>query len=388
MIEETPARPRAPQTRLTQAGRGLAPTAGLVHPPLERASTILTPTQADLYRPDLKTYGRSGLAPHRSLAALMTELEGGAGAVLAPTGVAAITLALMTYARAGDAVLITDNVYAPTRKFCDQVLSGLGVQAHYFDPRDLAALAADWPDKTRLVFAESPGSLTFELTDLPALAGMCRARGAKLMIDNTWGAGLALRPLALGADISIQSLTKYVSGGSDLFGGACVAATVEDAARLDQTAFWMGLSLSPDECYALQRSARSIHARFRASDAAAQILAQRLAGHKGVRAVLHPGLATSPDHLLWRRDFTGAAGVFGLVLEAPAGPAGAAFCDRLRLFGNGYSYGGFESLCLWCDPQLGQRKLIPRPDGSVVRLAIGAEDVEDLWADLVASFQT
>ncbi len=376
--ERHPRRHRA----LTGAPQGVP--ARTVGPAIQKGSTILLPDAAALYDDGIVTYGRSGLATHQALMDALAGLEGAAAVRLFPSGLAAVTGALMAVLKAGDEALVTDAIYKPTRRFCDRVLRRYGVGVRYYPPRASAGeLMALCGPSTKVIVLESPGSLTMEMQDVPAIAAQARARGVLTLIDNTWAAGLLFKPLAHGVDLSVQSLTKYVGGHSDVFMGAAAARDPGVIARLDQAILDFGVSVSPDDAYQMLRGLRTLPTRMARHQASALRVAAWLAGHARVGNVLYPALPGDPDHGLWRRDYAGAAGLFSFRLTG-AGPKGAdAFLDALRLFGLGYSWGGFESLALTCDPQLGVRATAPGPgQGALIRLSIGLEDPQDLIADL------
>lgn len=382
----------SPKTRLihARAGGRRIPT---VNPPVERASTLLLPDADALYDDliyeDQPNYGRMGLSVHRELEGALCELEGAAGARLAPSGLAACTLALSGLLRAGDHVLVSDSVYGPTRRFCNLRLKAMGVEADFFPPRIGNGIETRFKPNTKAVFLEAPGSLTFEISDTPAIVAVAQARGAYTLIDNTWGAGVFHRPLELGVDVSIQALTKYVVGHSDYFGGAILSRTPGVAAKMVNVMEQFGVALGPEEAYASLRGLRTLHTRLAAHDAASREVAHWLADQSDVSRVLHPALEQHPDHTIWVRDFRGACGLFGVVLEATPKPAFDAFLRGFELFGFGYSWGGFESLILPCDPQLRRMAgdwTADKP-GPLLRLHIGLEDPADLIADLDAAFE-
>lgn len=370
------------KTRLIRAGAKAEARLKTVNPPLQRGSTVLLPNARSLYdQPD--TYGRLGLSMQTALAEAMAELEGARGARLFPSGLAAIAGVLMALVQTGDDVLVVDCVYGPTRRFCEGLLKGFGVTTRYFpaqaEPDAVLALARP---STRLILLESPGSLTFEIQDVPAIAALARARGILTTIDNTWGAGLLFDALGHGMDISIQALTKYVGGHSDVFMGS---AAVNDPAilrKLDRYLRDVGVSVSPDDAYFMLRGLRTLDVRLERHGANALAVAQWLAGQPQVRRVLCPGLAGAPGHDLWQRDFKGLNGLFAVVLQPGTPAAVEAFIDALRVFGLGFSWGGFESLAIHCDPQLKSRPGITDLGGPLVRLHVGLEDPADLIADL------
>ena len=377
----------AEATRLVHAGDSAEARLGLaargVNPPVQRASTVLLPDAASLYGGEAPSYGRGGLGVKAALEAALCELEGAVAARVFSSGSAAITAALMTVLSAGDEVLVTAGAYAPTRRFCSGMLTRFGVRTRWFAPNAPAdAVLAMIGPQTRAVFLESPASLTFELQDVPAIAAGARARGVLSLIDNTWGAGVLFKPLDHGVDLSIQALTKYASGGSDVFMGSVAVRDPGLAARLTQTMWDTGWAVSPDDCYTVLRSLRTLPLRLARHGASALGVAQWLQAQPEVSRLLHPALPGSPDHALWRRDFSGANGLFGLVLRPAPARAANAFLDALRLFGLGFSWGGFESLAVSGDPQVGDARRGWVADGALMRLHVGLEAPADLIADL------
>jgi cystathionine beta-lyase len=374
-------------TRLVHAGDGegvrRAAGARTVSPAIQRASTVLLPDAASLYADDRPTYGRMGLGVQAALEAALAELEGAHAAYVVSSGAAAITAGLMAVLQAGDELLLNAGAYAPTRRLCNGLLARFGVSTRVFAPaaEPDAVLAMIGP-KTRAIFLESPASLTFELQDVAAIAAGARARGVLTLIDNTYGAGVLFKPLAHGVDVSIQALTKYASGGSDVFMGSLAARDPALAARIHTLVQDTGWAVSPDDCYVVLRSLRSLPLRLARHGASALEVAGWLAGQGEVAQVLCPALPGAPGHALWARDYTGANGLFGVVLKPAPASAAAAFLDALKLFGLGFSWGGFESLAVGGDPQVRNPGRDWRVQGALMRLHIGLEDPADLIADL------
>lgn len=377
----------AEETRLIHSGLASPtgkPPAKTVGPAIQKGSTVLLPNAASLYDDDAYvTYGRQGLAAHEALRAALCELENAKGVELYPSGVAALSGAMLAVLKAGDEVLVVDTIYKPTRRFCDHVLKRFGVATRYYDPRtspeDLIGGASD---ATRLIVLESPGSLSFEVQDLPAIAALAKARGILTLADNTWGAGYLLKPLDLGIDIAVQALTKYVGGHSDVFMGSAAASDPKLARALCDGVLHLGWAVSPEDAYQMLRGLRTLPTRLTRHGASGLTVAAWLRDQPQVRQVLHPALPGAPDHELWARDYKGACGLFGFVLNPAPNAAVDAFLDTLKVFGLGFSWGGFESLAISCDPQLKTRKFHPDYGGPLMRLHIGLEHPDDLIADL------
>ena len=375
------------ETKFTHLGRPAAGLGTSVSHPITRASTLLFERAEDLYREDVRGYGRHGSAVHDALAELFTELEGGVGTLLFPSGVAALTQPILSIVKPGDHVLLTDSAYGPTRHFCQTFLRRMNVETTLYDPRIGAEITSHIRENTTLILLESPGSLTFEIQDIPAIAKVARAKGVTTLIDNTWSAGLTLNPLKLGIDISVHAATKYFGGHSDIMYGAAVFADDTRLARAKATAKQLGNASAPDDAYQILRGFRTVVPRFRQQEATAQHLAEWLMTHDAVQTVLHPGVSDHPDHALWKRDFTGGGCLFSVVLKPLAEEKVLAFIDALNLLGIGYSYGGFESLAIHCDPQL-RRKHADALPGPLVRFACGLEAVSDLKADIEQALAT
>ncbi len=374
-----------PSTRLIHAVGAKALTARTVGPPIQHGSTVLLPNAEALYDHSMPTYGRAGLATHETLRAALAELEGAADCQLYPSGVAALTGALLALLRAGDEILVVDSVYAPTRRFCDKVLARYGVKVGYYPPRIAPeALLALGGKALKLIVLESPGSLTFELQDTAAIAALARQRGVLTLIDNTWAAGLLFKPLAHGVDVSVQALTKYVCGHSDVFMGSACASDPAMVKALDDGVSHLGWSVSGADAYQALRGLRTLAARMERHGQSGFKVAAWLARQPEVSEVIHPGLPASPDHAIWARDYAGACGLFAFTLTPAPEAAVNALLNRLKLFGLGFSWGGFESLAIPGDSQLTQRRFKPKLPGPLVRLHIGLEEPEDLIADLRA----
>lgn len=386
-----------PATRLVGAGRRAEWTGAAVSPPVWRASTHLYADSADLARGRANEdgqfyYGRRGAPTQWALADALTELEPGAhGTLLYPSGVAAIAGALLGVLESGDVLLMTDNAYEPSRAMAKSLLAPLGIETRFFDPLDLDGYAAAFCQRTRAVLLESPGSLTMEVCDIPALAAIAHERGAVSLLDNTWATGLGFQALAHGCDIAIMSLTKHVGGHSDLMMGS-VSAGEAVHTRLRVKAQALGQVVSPDDAALALRGLRTMGVRLDRSTASALAIAEWLSARPDVAHVLCPMLPGAPGHDLWQRDFTGGCGLFSFVLKGARPAARAQFIDALELFGIGYSWGGFESLVIPADPARARSATDWPPPGwnaqdrLGVRLAIGLEDAGDLIADLERGF--
>jgi cysteine-S-conjugate beta-lyase len=372
-------------TRLVEAGRRSEWRGKLVNVPVERASTILFDNVDDLQssKPGLGRYryGLQGTATHWALSEALTELEpGAAGTILYPSGLAAITGPLLALLAAGDDLLVPDNVYGPTRKFCDTALKRLGITVRYYDPLIGAGIEELIAGNTRAILLESPGSLTMEVQDVPAICAVARPRGVITLLDNTWATPLLFPALAAGVDVSILAITKYVGGHADVMLG-CATATEQYHDRIQTAAWDLGMAVSADDAWLASRGLRTMAVRLRQHEQSALTIARWLKERPEVGLVLHPALPDCPGHEIWKRDFRGSSGLFAFELKDVRGRT--AFVDALRLFGIGYSWGGYESLVLPVDPL---RTVSTPPADNLVRLHIGLEDPDDLIADLAAAF--
>lgn len=376
---------QSPETILTHTGRHPERHFGFVNTPVYRGSTVVFPTLDALESTEPRfDYGRTGNPSSAAVEECVSALEGAAGTVLAPSGLSAIALALLTVLNAGDEVLITDSAYQPTRRVSDGVLTRMGIAVRYYDPRIGAGIAALISDKTKAIFVESPASLTFEVQDLPAIAAIANPRGIAVIVDNSWATPLYYRPLAMGADIVIHAGTKMFVGHSDaMFGTA--SANEKWFKALKDTHIRLGLCASPDDCFLAARGLRTLAIRMTEHGARSTEIAGWLEGQPGVRKVIHPALASHPDHALFRRDFTGAGSVFSVLLEPKPRAALAAMVDGFELFGMGWSWGGYESLCLPIHPEKVRTAVKWQEPGPMLRLHIGLEGVDDLKADLAAA---
>jgi cystathionine beta-lyase len=381
-----------PATKLVEAGRKAEWTQGIVNPPVWRASTILYESIADLRERQRDThhrlyYGRRGTPTQWSLADALTELEPGAEATLLyPSGVAAVSTALLSVLRPGDELLMVDSAYEPTRSLCDGLLKRFGVTTRYYDPLIGSGIEALIGDKTRAIFMESPGSLTFEVQDVPAICAAAKTRGVTTLLDNTWATPLYFRAIEHGVDLSILSCTKYVVGHSDAMLGSVTAAPAAWA-KLRQTSYQLGQHASADDAWLGSRGLRTMGVRLAQHQKGALAVARWLAEQPEVARVIHPALPGCPGHEIWARDFAGASGLFAFVLNGGDDSARAALIDGLELFGIGFSWGGFESLVIPADPERLRSACAWQAEGPLVRLHIGLEDPEDLIADLAAGLE-
>ena len=376
---------KRPDTRLVEAGRRDEWLRGLVNVPVMRTSTVLFEDVAGLeaaYPPQdgVLSYGRNGTATQWSLAEALSELEpGAAGTRLFPSGSAAVAFALLSVLEPGDELLMVDSAYGPTRSFCDQMLKRQGIATRYYDPllapSDVEALLSE---ATRAIFMESPGSQTFEVQDVPGICAVARRRGIVTLLDNTWATPLLFPALTNGVDLAILACTKYVSGHSDVMMGS-VTATQQHWSKLSRTAQLHGQYVSPDDAFLVARGLRTLGLRLRRHEENALGVARWLAEQPQVATVLHPAFETCPGHAMWKRDFAGSSGLFSIVLNGADKAAAVRFVESLRLFGIGYSWGGFESLAL---PVIATRTASLAAAGQIVRLHVGLEDPADLIADL------
>jgi cystathionine beta-lyase len=377
------------RTRLIEAGRRKEWRGRLVNPPVERASTIVFDSVAELEgsKPALGTYryGLQGTATQWALAEALTELEpGAAGTALYCSGLAAITAPLLAVLSPGDELLVPDNVYGPTRKFCDTLLKRYGVSTRYYDPLIGPGIAELVADPTRAILLESPGSLTMEVQDVPGICAAARERGIVTLLDNTWATPLLFEAIGAGVDISIMAGTKYVGGHADVMVGSATA-NADHYEHLQQASWDLGHCLSPDDAWLASRGLRTMAVRLKQHEESAFKVAEWLKAQPQVGRVLHPALPDCPGHEYWKRDFKGASGLFTFELKGADREVRNAFVDRLELFGIGYSWGGFESLALPVDPR---RTVTQSPAPNLVRLHIGLEDAEDLIADLASSLKS
>lgn len=372
------------ETVLTHHGRKTAEHFGFVNTPVFRGSTVLFETLDELDDYDAPyRYGRNDNPTSRAVSEVITELEGAAGTVLAPSGLAAVTTALLSALNSGDDVLMTDSVYEPTRNLCAGTLKRLGITTRFHDPRVGAGIADLLTEKTRAIFVESPGSLTFEVQDLPAIVAAAKARDVLVIVDNSWATPLYHQPLAHGADIVVHAGTKMFVGHSDAMFGT-VSANGRAWRGLAKTHRQLGMCASPDDAFLAARGLRTLAIRMKEHEARALDIAQWLEGQETVRQVLHPALPGHPDHAIWKRDFTGSGSLFSVLLEPAPREAVEAMVNNFELFGMGYSWGGYESLCLPIHPERIRTAVRWDGKGDMFRLHVGLEDIDDLKADLKA----
>jgi cystathionine beta-lyase len=376
-------------TRLVHGGRRKEWRGRLVNPPVHRGSTILFDSVAELRAaaPEFGKpyYGLHGTPTQWALAEALTELEpGAAGTFLYSTGLAAVTAALLTVLSAGDELLVTDSVYGPTRRFCDGFLRRYGIATRYHDPLAGAGIAELIGERTRAILLESPGSVTMEVQDVPAICAAARERGVATLIDNTWATPLFFPALAHGCDFSILAATKYVGGHADVMLGS-VTAGPDWYPKLERTSWDLGHSVSPDDAWLGSRGLRTMAVRLRQHEANALKVAAWLQARPEVARVLHPALPDCPGHDVWARDFSGSSGLFSFVLRGGADADRARLLDSLELFGLGFSWGGFESLAVPYDPERMRTATRWEAEGPLIRLHIGLEDPDDLIEDLAAA---
>jgi cystathionine beta-lyase len=380
--------PQKAETRLVTSGRDTKAQKGFVNPPVVHGSTVLYPTAEDLHahRSEFQ-YGRHGTPTTRALQQTLMALEGPqcAGVGIAPSGLAAISTALLAVLKAGDHILVCDNIYRPTRNFCQGILARYGVETTYFDPLIGAGIAALFKPNTRAVMVEAPGSQSFEMPDVPAIAAAAHAHDVLVIDDNTWATPLFRRSLEQGVDISIQAATKYIGGHSDIMFGT-ISANAKTWPVIAENIRLLGICAGPDDVFLALRGLRTLAVRLAQHHRSGLEMARWLQDRPEVVKVLHPALESDPGHAIWKRDFTGASGLFSIVLKDAPQKAVDALLDTVTLFGMGFSWGGFESLVIPFDCSSYRSATKWAPDGPTLRLHIGLENVEDLKADLDRGF--
>lgn len=376
----------APATEVVHLGRDPFAHHGFVNTPVYRGSTVLYPTLASLEaKTQAYTYGRRGTPTVRALENALTSLAGGADTKLTASGYQAVTTALLAFAQSGDHILMVDTVYQPTRHFCDHLLKRLGVETEYYDPLLGADVAKLFRHNTRLVYIESPGSQSFEMQDIPAIASLARDREIWVLADNTWASPLYCQPLALGADVVIEAGTKYLVGHADALLGF-ITSNDRATKHVELAAGNLGVCPGSEETYLGLRGLRTLDVRLARHQETGIRLAQWLQARPEVFRVLHPGLSDDPGHVIWKRDFKGATGLFSAILNPVPKPALARFLDGLKLFGMGYSWGGYESLVIPFDCGTYRTATRWSTPGPALRFHAGLENVDDLIADLAAGF--
>ncbi len=389
MTKSTPESRKAmrPRTKLAHAGREPSEQFGFVNTPIYRGSTVIFPNVAALdARGSARfRYGTYGTPTTEALEKAWSEIAGAADTVLAPSGLAAITLALITALSAGDHVLVTDSAYDPTRYFCDGVLRRMGVETTYYDPLAGAGIEALFRPNTKAVLVEAPGSQSFEMQDIPAIAEVAHAHGACVIMDNTWATPLFFPPHERGVDLAVEAGTKYLSGHSDLLLGL-VSASGRWAKPLRHTSHLFSMCAGPEDVFLALRGLRSMDLRLREAERQGLELARWLKERPEVSRVLHPALEDDPGHKIWKRDFSGSSGLFSVILKPAPKAAVAALLDGLELFGLGYSWGGFESLVIPFDCAKYRSATTWAPEGPALRFSVGMEDIEDLKDDLDKGF--
>jgi len=376
------------ETKLVTSGRDTKAQKGFVNPPVVRGSTVLYPTAEDLHahRGEFQ-YGRHGTPTTKALQEMLMALEGTqcAGVGIAPSGLAAISTALLSVLKAGDHLLVCDNIYRPSRNFCNNLLARYGVETTYFDPLIGKAIETLFKPNTRAVLVEAPGSQSFEMSDIRAIADVAHTRGALVIDDNTWATPLYHRSLEQGVDISIQAATKYIGGHSDIMFGT-ISANANAWPLVTETIRLLGVCAGPDDVFLALRGMRTLAVRLAQHHRSGLEMAHWLAARPEVARVLHPALESDPGHAIWKRDFTGASGLFSIVLKPVPQQAVDALLDTVRLFGMGYSWGGFESLVIPFNCADYRTATKWMPGGPTLRFHIGLENVDDLKADLERGF--
>ncbi len=390
------------ETLAILSGKDPKASKGTVNPPIYKTSTVLFPTLKDYADSETGkdfhnsgqgtkaadfSYGISGTATTFTLQKILSDMEGGGHSIVTPSGLMAITTTLLSFLSAGDHILVTDSVYGPTRRFCNKELKRFGVETTYYPPNIGKDIAKLFQKNTKLVFTESPGSLTFEMQDIPAITKIAHTKGAVVVMDNSWATSLYFKPLEHKVDVSIQAGTKYIGGHSDLLLGT-ISTTDEHIDRIFKTYKHLGGHTSPDDCYMAIRGIRTMPTRIKAHEKAALNIAKWLEKRPEVAKVLHPALPSFEGHKIWKRDFTGSTGLFTIILDKKYSFAALSnMIDNYKIFGIGSSWGGFESLAITFDPSSIRTAQKWTEKGSCVRLYIGLEAEEDLIKDLEAGFK-
>ena len=380
-------KPHQPTTKLVHLGRDTKEAKGFVNPPLYKGSTVLFPTVKSLTEGGYGYwYGRKGSPTYESLEAALNELEHSDDTILTPSGLSAITTALLALLKTGDHLLVTDSVYQPTRNFCDTTLKALGIEVTYYDPRVGAGIKDLIKENTKLIFLECPGSQSFEIQDIPAIVEAAQKTSLLTLIDNTWATPLFLTPLTLGVDVSIHSGTKYFIGHADAMIGT-VSSNGETAQKIRQMAYSLGLCAGPDDVQLALRGLRTLGVRLAHHERAAIEFASWLEERPEVECVLHPALPSHPDHDIFKRDFKGSSGLFTAIFKPVEQKKIEAMLDGLELFAMGWSWGGYESLALPFNPASYRTATNWNYKGQAIRFHIGHENMDDLKADLTAGLE-
>lgn len=376
-----------PTTKLVHLGRDTEGSKGFVNPPLYKGSTVLFPSVKSLSEGGYGYwYGRKGSPTYETLEEALNELEHADDTILTPSGLSAITTALLALLKTGDHLLVTDSVYQPTRSFCDTTLKALGIEVSYYDPRIGAGIKDLIKENTKLIFLESPGSQSFEIQDIPAIVETAKKASLLTLIDNTWATPLFLTPLTLGVDVSIHSGTKYFIGHADAMIGT-VSSNGETAQKIRQMAYSLGLCAGPDDVQIALRGLRTLGIRLAHHEKAAIEFASWLEGRPEFECVLHPALPSHPDHDIFKRDFKGSSGLFTAILKPVEQDKVEAMLDGLELFAMGWSWGGYESLALPFNPSSYRSATSWDYKGQAIRFHIGHENMDDLKADFTAGLE-
>jgi cystathionine beta-lyase len=374
-------------TRLTQIGRQSQRYSGFVNMPVFRGSTVLFPDAASFRTRSIEyPYGRQANPTTRALELAICEIEGGAKTFLTPSGLSAVSTVLLSFAAAGAHILISDSVYQPTRRFADRVLKRLGITVEYHDPLIAGGIERLIRKETSLILTESPGTYTFEVQDIPAICKAAAAAGVPVAMDNTWATPLYFKPLQHGVSVSFQSATKYIVGHSDALLGT-ITCTNDVAPVVANTHEALGVSVNSEDCFLALRGLRTMALRLEHHRKAALDIAAWLQSRPEVERVLHPALPENPGYTLWKRDFRGASGLFSIILKPVPEAAVDRFLNALRIFGMGFSWGGYESLLVPFDCTQARTATRWSPGGPALRLQIGLEDPEDLKRDLERGFR-
>lgn len=374
-------------TIFTQAGKNHKNQGGFVNPPSQRGSTIIFDNAEDLYDESLKSYGLEGSQTHESLCEALNAIMGASNTILCPSGLSAITTTLLCFTKSGDHILISDSVYGPTRRFCDNHLKSNNIEIEYYPPRIGADIEKLIRPNTKIIMLESPGSLTLEIQDVPQIVKIAKAKNILTAIDDTWSAGVFFKPLDIGVDISIQALTKYQSGHSDVLLGSISTTSNKLHNKLVEMHKILGLGTSSEDAWLCLRGLRTMGVRLNHQDKNARELAAWLETREEVEKVIHPALSSSIDNEIWKRDFTGAGGLFSIILKDEFAGKITQMLNSYQVFSMGFSWGGFESLVINCNPQLKRNFLDEDFKKPLIRYSIGLEDIEDLRDDFIRGFE-